>query len=211
MSQHAHGLIAALKLIANIVAITLVLPSAVTCWIEARITRRAEAVFSFWTQVFALLPGHPGMYLRRAFYWLSLKQCTLNFFIGFGSLIFHRQTQIESGVYIGPYAVVGTAKLKKGCLIGTRANLLSGTEQHQQGADGGWSSSDIGRFRLIEIGEHVWIGEAAIVMADVGEGSVVAAGAVVSAAIPPAVVVAGNPARFVRTTVGAGTDRATSS
>jgi acetyltransferase-like isoleucine patch superfamily enzyme len=35
-------------------------------------------------------------------------------------------------------------------------------------------------------------------MADVGHGATVAAGSVVSNAVPPAVVVAGNPARFVR-------------
>jgi virginiamycin A acetyltransferase len=199
MSQHPHPLVAALKTTANVVAIVLVTPSALTCWVEERLTARAEAVFSFWTHVFALLPGHPGMYLRRAFYRLTLKSCTLNFYIGFGSLVFHRQTEIAAGVYIGPYAVVGTAKLKTGCLIGTRANLLSGAEQHEQRADGGWSPSDLAKFRVIEIGEHAWIGEAAIVMADVGDGSVVAAGAVVSASIPPGVVVAGNPARFVRT------------
>jgi acetyltransferase-like isoleucine patch superfamily enzyme len=44
----------------------------------------------------------------------------------------------------------------------------------------------------------VWIGEAAVVMADIGRSSTVAAGAVVSSCVPPGIVVAGNPARFVR-------------
>ena len=48
------------------------------------------------------------------------------------------------------------------------------------------------------IGPHTWIGEGAIVMADTGEGCMVAAGAVVSAEVPPHTMVAGNPARFVR-------------
>jgi acetyltransferase-like isoleucine patch superfamily enzyme len=118
--------------------------------------------------------------------------------MGFGALFFHRQVIVEEGVYIGPYAVVGCARLRKGCLIGTRANLLSGSAQHEMRSDGGWAASDRSRFVEIEIGEHAWIGEAATVMADVGAGSVVAAGAIVSAAVPPAIVVAGNPARFVR-------------
>ena len=99
-------------------------------------------------------PAIPGCTWRRAFYWLTLKRSTLNCFIGFGALLFHRQTQIERGVYVGPYAVVGTASLKTGCLIGTRANLLSGAEQHELREDGRWSPSDVAKFRQIEIGEH---------------------------------------------------------
>ena len=44
----------------------------------------------------------------------------------------------------------------------------------------------------------MWIGEGAILMADVGDGAMVSAGAVVSAPVPKRVMVAGNPARFVK-------------
>ncbi len=52
----------------------------------------------------------------------------------------------------------------------------------------------------VEIGRNVWIGRGAVVLPGVtiGEHSVVAAGAVVSADVPPRSVVAGNPARVVR-------------
>jgi acetyltransferase-like isoleucine patch superfamily enzyme len=52
----------------------------------------------------------------------------------------------------------------------------------------------------IVIEDDVWIGEAAIVLKDVrvGRGAVVAAGAVVTADVPPLTVVAGNPARVVK-------------
>jgi acetyltransferase-like isoleucine patch superfamily enzyme len=198
MSEGRNPAVAAVKAGINAVALALVFPAAVTCWIEEGLSSHAEAVFGFWTHVFAVLPGAPGMFLRRAFYRLTLKRCAIEFFIGFGALFFHRQVLVEEGVYIGPYAVVGCARLRKGCLVGTRANLLSGSAQHEMGNGGGWAASDRSRFVQIEIGEHAWIGEAATVMADVGAGSVVAAGAVVSAAVPAAVVVAGNPARFVR-------------
>lgn len=189
---------ATIKAMINAIALALVFPAALTCWIEERLSRNAEGVFGFWAQIFAISPGPPGLFLRRAFYRLALRQCAIEFSIGFGALFFHRQVIVEDGVYIGPYAVVGCARLRKGCLIGTRANLLSGSAQHEIRSDGGWAASDRSRFIEIEIGEHAWIGEAATVMADVGAGSVVAAGAIVSAAVPAAVVVAGNPARFVR-------------
>ena len=189
---------AAIKAMINAIALALVFPAALTCWIEERLSPDAEGAFGFWAHIFAILPGPPGLFLRRAFYSLALRQCAIEFSIGFGALFFHRQVIVEEGVYIGPYAVVGCARLRKGCLIGTRVNLLSGSAQHEIRSDGGWAASDRSRFIEIEIGEHAWIGEAATVMADVGAGSVVAAGAIVSAAVPAAVVVAGNPARFVR-------------
>jgi len=53
----------------------------------------------------------------------------------------------------------------------------------------------------IVIGDNVWLGGGAIVLAGVtiGDNSVVGAGAVVTADIPPNVVVVGTPARVVRT------------
>ena len=186
------------KLVANTVALVLVLPAALLCWIESALHPAGEDVLLFWAHLFALVPGYPGNCLRRAYYRLVLERCCLDFEIGFGAFFTHRHARVERGVYIGPYAVIGSAYLRTGCLVGTRASLLSGAGQHELDADGRWASVDRAAFQQIEIGEHTWIGEAATVMADVGNGSAVAAGAVVSAPVPPGVIVAGNPARFVR-------------
>lgn len=52
----------------------------------------------------------------------------------------------------------------------------------------------------ITIGDRVWIGARAIVLKGVtlGEGSVVAAGSIVTKDVAPRTLVAGNPARYVR-------------
>ena len=62
--------------------------------------------------------------------------------------------------------------------------------------DGGITSAPI------VIGDRVWIGCHAIILAGVtiGEGSIVAAGSVVTRDIPPGVLVAGNPAKVIRET-----------
>jgi acetyltransferase-like isoleucine patch superfamily enzyme len=187
-----------LKAAANGVALVLVSPCAFTSWLESTLHPGGEGVFAFWTHVLAILPGHPGMYLRRAFYRLTLTSGNLTLTIGFGAFFSHREVHVEDDVYVGPYAVIGRARLRTGSLIGTRANLLSGSMQHRMGQDGRWTASDASSFSETSIGPHCWIGEGATIMADVGDGSLVAAGAVVAAAVPAGVVVAGNPARYVR-------------
>jgi virginiamycin A acetyltransferase len=188
----------AVKRAIDLACMAVVGPSAAMCALEARLSRGAEDVFAFWTQALALVPGWPGVSLRRAFYRLTLERCGDSFFVGFGAFFSHRAAIVEDEVYIGPYAIVGSSWLHRGCLLGSRASVVSGAALHVRGEEGRWLPSDLTRLRRIEIGEFAWIGEAAVVMADVGRSAMVAAGAVVSSAVPPSVVVAGNPARFVR-------------
>ena len=63
--------------------------------------------------------------------------------------------------------------------------------------DGGGGGGETPR---IEIGDDVWIGARATILGNVriGDGAIVGAGAVVTADVPAASVVAGNPARVVR-------------
>jgi acetyltransferase-like isoleucine patch superfamily enzyme len=54
-----------------------------------------------------------------------------------------------------------------------------------------------GEFHRVRIGRDCWIGNGAIIMADVGEGSVIAAGSVVTKPIPPYSIAVGSPARVI--------------
>ncbi len=137
----------------------------------------------FWAQLFALVPGLPGVFVRRAFYRLTLERCTGSFFVGFGAFFSHRGSIVEDAVYVGPYAIVGSSRLRRGCLIGSRAGIISGTGLHELTADGLRTPTDNSRLRQVEIGEYAWIGEGALVMADVGRSAMVAAGSVVSSPV----------------------------
>jgi acetyltransferase-like isoleucine patch superfamily enzyme len=170
--------------------------AAATCWLGER-NGRSDLVYSFWTHVFASIPGYPGMLLRRAFYRWTLQRCASDVTIEFGALMTQRRASLGPGVYVGPYALVGWAEVGAHTLIGSRASLLSGGNQHQWSAHG-WTPTRPTSLAQIVIGSRTWIGEGAILMSSVGSGCMVAAGAVVSAAVPDGVMVAGNPARFVR-------------
>jgi acetyltransferase-like isoleucine patch superfamily enzyme len=60
---------------------------------------------------------------------------------------------------------------------------------------------DLSESEPLKIGNDVWCGVNSIILPNVreiGDGAVVAAGAVVNIDIPPYAIVAGNPARIVR-------------
>ncbi|WP_045220303.1 acyltransferase [Desulfonatronum thioautotrophicum] len=182
----------------NGVSLVLAYPCAVLCWLERRLHPVGEELFLFWGQFFALVPGLPGVYLRRAFYRLTLSSCSAACYLGYGTYFTHRTAHVESGVYVGSYTLIGCAWLHTGCLIGSRASVLSSGQLHSLDEHGHWGPADRSQSRMTHIGEYSWLGEGAIVMADIGSGAMVAAGAVVSASVPDHVLVAGNPARFVR-------------
>lgn len=67
------------------------------------------------------------------------------------------------------------------------------------GLDGLTSLSGFSRrFERVRIGADSWIGNAAVVMANVGAHCVVGAGSIVVSDVPDWCVVAGNPARMLR-------------
>lgn len=187
-----------LKSAADGVCLGIVLPAAAMCAAEAKLGPRAETVFSAWAQTFALVPGLAGVFLRRAFYRLTLDACGSSFWIGFGAVFSHRAASIDEDVYIGPYAIVGSCRLGRGCLIGSRSSILSGGSLHTLDASGRWAPTDLNRLHRVDIGQYAWIGEASVIIADVGTAAMVAAGSVVSSAVPAHTMVGGNPARFVR-------------
>src|SRR5918992_5884805 len=88
-----------LKRAIDLCALVVVSPCAALCRLEARRGKSCEAMFSFWAQVFALTPGLPGVFLRRAFYRLTLDGCAASFFVGFGALFSHRSAIVEEDVY----------------------------------------------------------------------------------------------------------------
>jgi virginiamycin A acetyltransferase len=198
MKKQLPSIQSAIKTFLNGVCLALVFPCALCCWLGDRITNDAESMFLFWAHAFSVLPGKSGMFMRRAYYRLTLDRCASNFCVGFGALFTHRHAVVEKDVYIGVYALVGSAHLGEGCLIGSRASLMSGTEQHALDEQGRWGPCDRTRLRQIKIGDYAWIGEGAIVMANIGAGTMVAAGAVVEQDVRGGILLAGNPSRFVR-------------
>ena len=76
--------------------------------------------------------------------------------------------------------------------------MLSGTKQHGIADLSRPIREQTGSFDQITIGRDCWIGNASVIMASVGDKSIVGAGAVVTQRVQEQAVAAGNPARVIR-------------
>lgn len=157
----------------------------------------SERGFDFSAKLLSLVPGRLGQYLRASFYMLTLDECHYDLAVGFGSFFSHPTARVGRGVGIGCFSIIGSAELADGVMMGSRASVLSGKYHH----GGGNRHPDVRANPLlletVHIGEATWIGEGALVMADVGAHCIVAAGCVVTKAVPDEATAVGNPARCV--------------
>jgi len=187
-----------LKNLLNAIGLVLVLPFSIGSWLEKQLFPRSDRFFEFSSQCLALCPGLPGVILRRCFYFSAINRCSLYSYIGFGSLITHRDAIIDPDVYIGNYNVLGTVHLHPGTYLASRVSIPSAGAIHEKQADGSWSPMLRGNLCHVHVGPDVWVGEGALVLADVARGSLVAAGSVVTKEVAANVAVGGNPAKVIK-------------
>jgi acetyltransferase-like isoleucine patch superfamily enzyme len=151
--------------------------------------------FKTFAQFVALAPGLPGDYLRVAYYVLTLRKCSLYSRVSFGSFFAQSYATVGRGVYIGAYCVLGGCDIGERTQIASHVQVLGGRHQHARGEDGRIQGANENEFPCISIGADCWIGASAIVMADIGPGTTIGAGAVVTRPVATRVVAVGNPAR----------------
>lgn len=125
---------------------------------------------------------------------MTLDACAIDVHIGFGTTLAHPNVRIGHGVYIGNRCTIGMCELADHVTIGSNVDLLSGRRQHHFDDSSSPIQSQGGAFTTVHVGRNAWIGNSAVVMADVGESSVIGAGAVVVHAIPAHATAVGNPA-----------------
>jgi acetyltransferase-like isoleucine patch superfamily enzyme len=79
-------------------------------------------------------------------------------------------------VYIGSYCIVGKAVIGARAQIASGVQILSGSRQHARKSTGEIPGAEEGAFATVTIGSDCWIGAAAVVMADVGQGTTIGFG-----------------------------------
>ncbi len=108
--------------------------------------------FTTISQCLSLIPGMPGVSIRRVWYERTLDQCGGNLVVDFLSAIRTPKTRIGNNCYIGRANWIGWAEIGDNFLSGNGVTIHSGNEQH------GWQSMDQpirrqpGKHRMVKIG-----------------------------------------------------------
>lgn len=185
------------KWLADALALLLVLPFFLLYRLASLLMGPRRA-FPGWSQFMCLFPGFIGVFLRRAFYRLVFPRVDRDVCISFGTIFSHPTSELGKTVYIGSFCCLGDVTLEDDVLIASHVSIANGGCQH------GTDRLDIpmreqpGTWPRITIGQDTWIGDRAVIMADVGKKCIIAAGAVVTKPIPDYAVAAGVPARVLR-------------
>lgn len=154
-------------------------------------------VFAWVSQWAASWWGPLGSYCRRAVYRALLEECGPDVCISFGTIFSRPGARLGRRVYLGAFCNIGLAYLEDDVLLGSSVHVLSGKHQHSFERDDLPIREQGGRYECVRIGKGSWLGNCSIVMADVGEGCVVAAGSVVTRPVEDGAIVGGNPARVL--------------
>ncbi len=185
------------KAVARGVATVLIIPELLSFWVRAPLLGKDRALEGS-SQMLSLVPGLVGQYLRRAFLARVVVECHPSATIAFGTVLSKVGARIEENVYVGPRCHLGLVHLERDVLLAAGVHVPSGPSIH------GIEDPEVpireqpGEVRCVRVGIGAWVGSAAVVLADVGEHTVVGAGSVVTKPLPERVVAAGVPAKVLR-------------
>lgn len=187
----------ALKAVAYLIATLIVSPAIASYYVKRGFIGPNRALEGS-TQALAWLPGLVGVYLRGAFLAAVLAHFDRSASVHFGTIFSQAGARIGANVYVGPNCHIGLVDLERDVLLASGVHVPSGPDTH--------GTSDLdrpireqpGRLVTVRIGEGTWVGSAAVVMADVGRHSIVAAGAVVASPIGDFAIAGGVPAKVLR-------------
>ncbi len=196
-SAAASPLKRAIKGTARLAALVGVSPVLASYWLSAAFRGRGPALESR-SQLLSLWPGLAGQYLRRAFLQQALARCHPSACVEFGTFFSQPGAMLDENVYVGPRCTLGLVHLERDVLLAANVQIPSGGMTHYFDDPTRPIREQGGERKLVTVGAGAWIGIGAIVLADVGKGTVVAAGSVVTKPLPDNVIAGGVPAKVIR-------------
>jgi len=185
-----------LKPIFQFIFLLAAFPFIALLWVTPRTLKKS--MFIGISQFISIFPGKTGSYFRNSFFNRTMTHCSNNGVIYFGTLFSDPDTEINDNVYIGPQCNIGKSIIGKNTLIASGVHILSGKNQHDFSDINVPIQQQGGEYKKISIGEDCWIGNTAVIMANIGDKAIVAAGSIVVNDIPEYAIVAGNPAKVIK-------------
>ncbi|OQB26464.1 MAG: putative acetyltransferase [Chloroflexi bacterium ADurb.Bin180] len=149
------------------------------------------------SQLLAGIPGMLGVLVRRIWYRAALQACGSRLFVDWGAVLRSPRSVIGDDVYVGIRSWIGEVSIGSKVMLSGPCIVTSGSHTHGISRDRPMSEQPV-TLATVHIGDDVWVGAGAIIMADLATGTVVGAGSVVTKATEPYSIVVGNPARKIR-------------
>ena len=166
-------------------------------WPMAMLSRASDILFRTFSEMLSVVPYLFGIIGRYEFYRFALRSVGENVQFEFGVVLIERNISIGSNVLIGRYNIIHHCDFGDYVLVGERCTFLSGSRQHSFDRLDVPMALQGGLKKRIRIGSDCWIGSHAVIMDDVGSGSIVASGAVVTKPVKPRIIAGGNPAKTI--------------
>ena len=182
------------KLIGQVLGYGRALPHLV-CYRTACLVLGRERAFRAAGERLSLIPGHVGLYARAAFYRRVLAHVGRDVHFGFMSVLSKREAVIGDRVYIGRFCSLGLVTLGDDVMLADAVQVLSGRHQHGRSGQAGVLRDNEQVYTRVAVGRGAWLGASSVVMADVGDNALVAAGAVVVEPVNAYARVGGVPAK----------------
>lgn len=180
-----------------IIAVLLISPVTLL-YLLSKTVFAVNPTFHGFAQLMSLIPGKTGNYLRLGFYAFAMQRCDRDCVISFLVQFAQQDTEIHAGVYLGPQCNIGSCCINKNTLLGSGVHVMSGKNQHFFEDLSTPIKDQGGHFEKITIGEDCWIGNGALIMANVGNHCIIGAGSVVTEELPDYAIAAGNPAKIIK-------------
>ena len=157
----------------------------------------SDIVFKACSELLSLIPSLFGFIIRYAFYRFTLNSCGENVLIDFGTVFYYPKISIGNNVTFGIGNIVQHCDFGDNILISDSCRFVGGIKKHS------YDQTDIpivhqgGKIKKIKVESNTWIDSSAIVMEDVGQGSVIMPGSVITKSVEPYSIYAGNPAKII--------------
>ena len=132
-------------------------------------------------------------YVRR-----TVSECGKGLFVG-GPSVFNRNVYLGDYCNFNGFIVQGKGKLQIGNYFHSGIECMVITSNHNYEGEA-IPYDDTHICKTTTIGDFVWFGNRVTVVSGVtiGDGAIVAAGAVVTKNVPPYAIVGGNPAKIIK-------------
>lgn len=165
----------------------------------ALLSKLSDFIFVTNSQLLSLVPYIIGTIIRYEFYRFSLRKCGKNVMIGFGTVFLYKDIEIGDNALFGMYNTIHYCDFGSYVLVADGCRFLSGARYHNYDDVAKPMALQGGQLRRIIIEDDCWIGANAVIMNDVNTGAIVGSGAVVTKAVESRQIVAGNPAKVLKT------------